>query len=72
MPVVPCEKVSPMGFEPGLTAKGHVNGSEVLGVVDVMVNPLALVTPVHAEVPFNETSFRELPEVAQKIVMDLM
>ena len=49
----------------------HVEAG-TLGVLDVMVKPLALVEPDHTEVPLKFTFFRSLARVAQITVIESM
>jgi hypothetical protein len=73
MPVVLPEKFSTKGWDPVLTVNGQVNvETGKLGVLDVMVKPLALVVPVHTEDPLKPTFFRSFARVAQMTVIELM
>ena len=67
------EKVNTMGWDPVLTVNGQVNDEAgKLGVLDVMVKPLALVEPDHTEDPLKLTFFMDLLRVAQIRVIESM
>jgi hypothetical protein len=56
-----------------MTVNGQVNDEAgKLGVLDVMVKPLALVEPDHTEVPLKLTFFMDLLRVAQIRVIESM
>ena len=44
----------------------------LLGVLDVMVNPVALVVPVHTSIPPNLTFLKSKPLLYQKTVIAVM
>jgi hypothetical protein len=73
MPVVLPEKFSTKGWEPVLTVNGQVNvEAGKLGVLDVMVKPLALVEPDHTADPLKLTFLMDLLRVAQIRVIESM
>lgn len=77
MPVVGPEKVNTMGWGAAGGAPATVNGqvnveAGKLGVLDVIVKPLALVEPDHNEDPLKLTFFMDLLRVAQIRVIELM
>ena len=73
MPVVVPEKDNTMGCDPVLTVSGQLNAEAgELGVLDVMVKPVALVEPDHTEDPLKLTFFMDLLREAQIRVIEEM